>query len=161
MKQDRFLMVILGFIGLLVVTAVVLFFVRQEPQEYGAEDTPEGVLRNYILALQKGDYQRAYGYLQDADNKPDFATFQQSFLKYELNVDPTGVQLGEVVISGENARVDVTIIHTSNDPFNRTWDETATAMLVLQSGEWRILSMSYPYWGWDWYVKLSSPRTVP
>ena len=37
MKQDRFLMIILGVIGLLVILAIVLFFVRQEPQEYGLD----------------------------------------------------------------------------------------------------------------------------
>ena len=59
MKQDRFLIVILGFILFLVVIAVGLFFIRQEPQTYGPEDSPEGVVRNFVLALQADDYSRA------------------------------------------------------------------------------------------------------
>ena len=55
MKNDRFLVGIISFIGLLMVLAVVLFFVRQEPQDYGPEDSPQGVVRNYVLALQGGD----------------------------------------------------------------------------------------------------------
>ncbi len=51
MKQDRFLMGILIFIIVLVVAALVLFFVRNEKPIYGAEDKPEGVLYNYALAL--------------------------------------------------------------------------------------------------------------
>jgi hypothetical protein len=161
MKQDRFLMIILGVIGFLVVVAVGLFFLRREPQDYGAEDSPDGVVRNYVLALQKGDYQRAYGYLQDAKDKPELTTFQQSLLKNEMEISRAAVQLGKVNIAGDNARVDITIIHSSNDPFDRTWDENTTALLTLQDGEWRIISMAYPYWGWDWYVKVSSPRTIP
>jgi len=153
MKQDRFLIVILGFIIFLVVIAVGLFFIRQEPQDYGPEDSPEGVARNFVLALQTGDYQRAYSYLQDASEKPDFATFQQALLRNEPQIISTGVQLGEVEILGDNARVDVTIIHSSPDPFDRTWDENATSLLSLQGDEWKITSMPYPYWGWDWYIK--------
>jgi len=153
MKQDRFLMVILGVIGLSVVMAVVLFFVRQEPQDFGLEDTPDGVVRNYVLALHKGDYERAYGYLQDGDYKPDFAAFQQAFLQYEMDITRTAVQLNKTDITENNARVEVTIIHGNNDPFGRTWDENGIVLLNRQDGEWRIVSMPYPYWGWDWYIK--------
>lgn len=150
MKGDRFLAIILTVIGLLVVLAVVLFFVRQDPQEYGPDDVPEGVVRNYVLALQSGDYQRAYGYLQADQHKPDFTQFQQVLLQNRMEIPPA-VQLGNVDIIGSNAHVNLTVIHIQNEPFDRTWDETTTALLVLQDGEWRIASMPYPYWGWDWY----------
>jgi hypothetical protein len=153
MKQDRFLMIILGVIGLLVIFSVVLFFIRQEPQDYGFEDTPEGVVRNYLLALQKGDYHRAYAYLQDDENKPEFNEFQQSNLQVQEEISRTAVQLGEVEITGDQARVDLTIIHTNNGPFNRSWDQAGTALLTRQKGEWRIVNMPYPYWGWEWYIK--------
>jgi hypothetical protein len=153
MKQDRFLMIILGVIGLLVISSVVLFFIRQEPQDYGLEDTPEGVVRNYILALQKGDHHRAYAYLQDDENKPAFTEFQQSNLQVQEEISRTAVQLGEVEITGDQARVGLTIIHTNGGPFNRSWDQVGTALLTLQKGEWRIINMPYPYWGWEWYIK--------
>jgi hypothetical protein len=153
MKQDRFLVVILGLIIFLVVIAVGLFFIRKEPQNYGPEDSPGGVVRNFMLALQAGDYQRAYSYLQDGSKKPTFSTFQQSLLKNETQFIATGVQLGEVEIFGDNARVDITIIHNSTDPFDRTWEESATVLLTLQDGKWVITSMPYPYWGWDWYIE--------
>ena len=71
MRGDRFLLAILIAIGVLVVLAVVLFYTQGGINDYGLEDTPQGVLRNYILALEKGDYQRAYSYLHDAQGKPD------------------------------------------------------------------------------------------
>lgn len=151
MKADRFLRAILIAIGLLIVLSLVLFFVRQSPQEYGPDDSPEGVVRNYTLALQEGDYQRAYGYLQDAQYKPDFTQFQQALLRNKTENLPAAVQLGDVEITGNNAHVNLTVIHAQNGPLNRTWDETTTALLVLQDGVWRIVSMPYPYWGWEWY----------
>ena len=65
MKQDRFLVGILIFIGVLVVVALALFFIRQDNQVYVADDTPDNIVRNYALALQKQDFQRAYTYLAD------------------------------------------------------------------------------------------------
>lgn len=152
MKNDRFLVVIISFIGLLVVLAVILYFVRQEPQDYGPEDSPQGVVRNYVLALQDGDYQRAYGYLQENENKPDFSTFQQMTLQNEIGTAPVAVQLGETQITADHARVGLTLIHFNADPLSRSWDESSAALLTLQDGNWRIASMPYPYWGWDWYT---------
>jgi hypothetical protein len=152
MKNDRFLIVILGCISLFVVLALVLFLVRKQPQGYGPEDSPEGVVNNYVLALQEGDYQRAYGYLQEGDRKPDFALFQQVTLQNEIANSPVAVQLGQVQINGDFARVAITITHFRNDPFDRSWDETSAAVLTFQEGVWRITSMPYPYWGWDWYA---------
>ena len=153
MKQDRFLMVILGFIGLMVVVALVLFFVRQEPQNYVPEDNPEGVLRNYIMALQKGDYKRAYGYLWEAEYKPQFTTFHQTMVDSGMSVAQSGVQIGDLNVVGDEVSVNLTIIHNSDTPFDRGWNETSSALLIRQDGQWKIMSMPYPYWGWEWYVE--------
>ena len=69
MKQDRFLVGILIFIGLLVVAALALFFIRKDTQVYAADDTPDHIVPNYVLAVQKQDFQRAYNYLADKRRK--------------------------------------------------------------------------------------------
>ncbi len=152
MKQDRFLLGILIFIGLLIVAALTLFFVRQDTQTYGAEDTPEGVIRNYALALQNRDFQRAYGYLAEKENKPTFDYFRQAFLSRQLDVSGTALQVGavEYMDNGE-ALVTVTVLYASTGPFSEGWNSTETATLTLQDGVWKITYMPYPYWGWDWY----------
>lgn len=155
MKNDRFLIVIISFVGFFVVLAVVLYFLRQEPQDYGPEDSPQGVVRNYVLALQGGDYQHAYAYLQESENKPDFSTFQQIILQNETSAATVAVQLGKTHITGDRARVSLILLHFNADPLSRSWDESSAALLILQDGNWRITSMPYPYWGWDWY---SSPK---
>src|SRR5512146_670980 len=79
MRQDRFLMGILIGIGVLIVAALVVFFTRQNQASYVAENTPDGVVHNYVLAILNKDYQKAYGYLADLDHKPTFAEFRQAF----------------------------------------------------------------------------------
>ena len=151
MKQDRFLLVILGFIGLLMIVSVGLFFKRQAPQAYRSEATPEGVIWNYVLAIQNGDYERAFTYLQTADGRPDFNTFQRSLLINASKIAKTAVQTGDAVIRGDTAHLTITIIHTQSGLFDPGWTETGTALLVWQDGQWRIAWMPYPYWGWEWY----------
>jgi hypothetical protein len=152
MKHDRFLLGILVFIGLLVAAALALFFTRRESQNYGAEDTPEGVMRNYVLTLQNHDFERAYGYLADKYNKPTLDNFQQAFLNRQLDISGAAIQIGKVeMVASEQALVDVTIVYAAADPFSPGSSSNMTASLVKQNGAWRISNMPYPYWGWDWY----------
>lgn len=157
MRGDRFLLAILVAIGVLVVLAVVLFYTRGGTGDYGLEDTPEGVLRNYVLALEKGDYQRAYSYLHDTQGKPDFNQFRGAFLNGDLNPSTAAVQIGKARQSGDDVILALAIIHRSNGPFGDTSRQATNALMVLsETGEWKIANFAYPYWGWDWY---SPPRT--
>ncbi|MBI3741335.1 MAG: hypothetical protein HY257_06220 [Chloroflexi bacterium] len=61
-SSDRFLIGIVGGIAILVIAAFVAVLTQPAPG-YRADDSPEGVVNNYLLALQKDDYARAYGYL--------------------------------------------------------------------------------------------------
>jgi len=158
MKHDRFLLGILVFIGLLVIAALTLFFTYHEDQTYGAEDTPEGVIHNYVLALQNYDFERAYGYLADKENKPSLDYFRQAFLNRQLDITSAAIQIGKVEMTGSNqALVDVTVVYAATDPFSSGSSSNMTASLVKQNDAWRISNMPYPYWGWDWY----QPTAVP
>jgi len=160
-RHDRFLIAILVAIVLLVAIALGLFFLRQGDQNYSPEDTPYGVVRNYVLALQKKDYERAYGYLHDAAGKPDLTHFRDAFVSRQLDTSNVAVQVGETNRSGSDAYIDLTIVHTSGGPFGDTWRETASALLTQnEAGEWKITRLPFPYWGWDWYPPAdnSAPR---
>jgi len=162
MKNDRFLTGILIFIALLVIVAVTLFFVRGEQQAYLAEDTPEGVVHNYALALQDSDYERAYGYLADLENKPGYETFRQAFLRKEIDPSMSALQIGEVHLEddGESAWVDVTILYAGSGLFDTGWSSSDRGTLIQQEGAWKISYLPYPYWGWDWYtdpIEIKSP----
>jgi hypothetical protein len=158
MKQDRFLMGILSFIGLLVVAALVLFFVRNEKPAYGPEDKPEGVLYNYAVALQLHDYERAYVYLAEKDNKPTYNTFHQAFLTRQLDTSTSALQIGNVqMLENGEAWVNVTIQYAGSGLFNNGWSSNDKGTLTRQNGAWKITFLPNPYWGWDWY----QPTPVP
>ncbi|MGE5139312.1 MAG: hypothetical protein ACM3JD_07620 [Rudaea sp.] len=61
-SADRFLLGIVAAIVLLVALAFALVRLRPQPG-YVSEGQPEGVVQNYILAMQQQDLARAYGYL--------------------------------------------------------------------------------------------------
>jgi hypothetical protein len=150
MKQDRFLYIILGVIGALVVVALVLFFVRRGMQKYGPEDSPNGVANNYVLALQMGDFQRAYSYLAEGSGKPTELTFQQEFASRQLDISSASIQIDPAVIVGDTASIPVTLLNNSG-LFGETFPNVQNGTLVRQGGAWKINSLPNPYWGYDWY----------
>ena len=94
MKQDRFLTGILIGIAVLIAAALAVFFARQNQATYISDQTPDGVVHDYVVAVLKKDYQKAYGYLADLDNKPTYDEFRQAFAVGRLNP----VIVGEVVL---------------------------------------------------------------
>jgi hypothetical protein len=154
MKQDRFLTGILVGIAVLVVVALVVFFVRRDTQSYVSEDTPEGVVHNYVLALLNDDYKKAYGYLADLEDKPTYEQFRDTFIKGMVNPNNSGVEVGTSQINGDTASVEVTMIYNPSDPFSTGYRDVQRAILVRQGKAWKLSSMPYYFWGYNWYQKL-------
>lgn len=152
MKQDRFLTGILIGIVLLMIAALAVFFTRQGKQTYVSDQTPEGVVHNYVLAVLNKDYQKAYGYLADLDNKPTFNEFRQAFAVGRLNPANNGIKIGKADVTGDDASVEVSMVYTPGDPFSTGYSNVGSAQLVRQSGEWKISSMpAYNLWDYSWY----------
>lgn len=149
-KQDRFLMGILIGIAVLVVASVGLFLFRQESQSYLPEDTPEAVVHNYVLALHRHDFDRAYGYLAEKEKRPDLDAFRRSFLSGQLNVDQAAIEVGKAERFDGQAVVQVRVLYVSDVPFSSDVGFPGTATLVLQDGQWRITEMPYPYYPPEW-----------
>lgn len=162
MKQDRFLFGILIFIIVLVAVALGLFYSRQDMQTYGPEDTPEGVVRNYVIAVQNMDFERAYNYLATKDAKPSYDDFRKAFLNRELDTSNAAVQIGSTrTISENEVVVDITLVYSSRDPFSNSWSDYQRASLAKQEGSWKLSNMPYPYWGWEWYSNTPIPVKIP
>lgn len=161
MKQDRFLQSILIGIIAIAVLAVGLFFLRKGQVEYSSEKTPGAVIQNYTLALLNKEYDRAYGYLSDEKYKPDANKFRQAFLSKQSDPASASLRVGDVREDGEHAYVTVTLIHSSQGLFEDVYRDVQNAELVRQSGEWKIRSMPYPYWNFDWYQSSIDTKPVP
>lgn len=152
MKQDRFLTGILVGIAVLVVVALVAFFIRKDTQSYVSDDVPEGVVHNYVLAVLNGDYEKAYGYLADLDNKPTYEQFRNAFIQGTVNPNNSAVDVGNSEISGDTASVEVALIYNPSDPFSTGYRDVQRAVLVEDGGAWKLSSMpTYYYWDYGWY----------
>jgi hypothetical protein len=157
MKQDRFLTGILVGIAVLVVIALAVFFIRKDKQSYISEDAPEGVVHNYVLAVLNKDYQKAYSYLADLENKPTYEQFRDSFLKGMINPNNSAVDVGKSEISGDTASVEVAMIYSQSDPFSTGYRDVQMAILVKQSNGWKLSSMPYYYfWDGTWYPQATA-----
>jgi len=152
MKQDRFLTGILVGIAVLVVVALAVFFIRKDAQSYVSEDAPEGVVHNYVLAVLNGDYEKAYGYLAELENKPTYEQFRDAFIKGMVNPNNSAVDIGKSEINNDTASVEVSMIYNPSDPFSTGYRDVQRAILVQQGGAWKLSSMpSYYYWDYSWY----------
>ncbi len=152
MKTDRFLWATLIAIALLVIASLALFFLRRENQAYSLEETPQAAVRNYVLALEKRDYRRAYDLLQDAPGKPSFERFQQDFLTRIIEPSRAALAIRETNISDGQAVVELVVIFSGGGLFADTYRQIESALLVRdQAGKWKISRMPYPFWGYDWY----------
>ena len=155
MKQDRFLTGILIGIGVLVVLALAVFFSRKDTQTYISEDAPEGVVHNYVVALLNKDYEKAYGYLADLDNKPAYDDFRLAFLNGGVNPNGAAIDIGKSDISNDEASVEVAMIYNPSDPFSTGYRDVQRAVLVKQNGAWKISSMpTYYFWDYNWYQEV-------
>lgn len=161
MKQDRFLTGILIGIAVLIVIALTLFFTRQDTQEYMTDDTPEGVVHNYMLAIFDRDFEKAYGYLAEKEYKPTFNQFRDAYLYNYIYPENVGAEIGEANIYQDAATVQVFIYYNPSDPFSTGYRNTELANLVLQDGKWKITQMPYNFWYYDWYQESMNPVKAP
>jgi hypothetical protein len=152
MKQDRFLIGILAGIVVLIAAALIVFFTRQDRASYAPEQAPEGVVHNYVLAVLNKDYEKAYGYLAELENKPTFAQFRQAFAVGRLIPGSSGVKIGSSEVTGDSASVEVSMVYTPGDPFSTGSENLGSAQLVRENGDWKISSMpTYNFWDFGWY----------
>lgn len=157
MRQDRFLIGILAGIGILVVLSIALFFVRRGTLEYVSEDTPEGVVRNYIVAIKKGEYERAYQYLAVTTSPIEKLSFSQTFTTQGSAIASTGVEVGQSTIDGAQAVVQVTLLHGDGELFGNIYREQQSAELTQAGGVWKIKTMPYPFWNFGWSTTPAKP----
>ena len=161
MKQDRFLTAILVGIGVLVVIALAVFFLRQNSQSYISEEAPEGVVHNYVLAVLNDDYEKAYGYLADLDHKPTYEQFRDAFLTGAVNPNNSAVDIGNSEINADTASVEVALIYNPSDPFSTGYRDVQRAVLVSQGGAWKLSSMpGYYFWDYNWYPQVEATPTI-
>lgn len=157
MKQDRFLTGILLGIAVLILVALAVFFTRKDDLVYVDESTPQGVVQNYIVAVQKRDYEKAYTYLADLENKPSYQQFREAFFNNYISPSGVGVEIMQTETSADLATVRLSIIYNQRDPFASSSRYVENARLARQAGAWKIQQMPYQLWAYDWYQPTPAP----
>jgi len=157
MKKDRFLMGMVIGIGVVVVLAVGLFIARQGQVEYLSADTPNSVVHNFILALTRSDYERAYTYLAEKPNKPTPNQFRQDLTSSPPGFNQTSLSIGETLVDADFATVQLLLSQSYGGPFTERTRYTDTARLERQAGSWKLVSMPYPFWSFNWFVEQPKP----
>jgi hypothetical protein len=157
MKTDRFLTAIIAGIGILAVLALVLFFTRRENTPSVPDGTPEGAVLAYVNAIQNREWETAYDYLADQENKPGLDRFRQVALSEQIGERSSGVEIRSVEVNGDRADVELAVVNVSGGLFSDVYRNTGVAVLIRQGGGWKISEMPYPFWSYNWY----QPESVP
>lgn len=126
-------------VGLLVVVAVVLTFVKSTELD---PDTPEGVVQLYLQAVVEGRHSVARSYLSDRlQDQCD-----SSFPRY-VSRNAYRLEWIDTVVDGSEARVDVLVEEDDFGVFGSYYDFHAGFTLQESADGWRITDQEWPWYG--------------
>ena len=153
---DKFLIGIVASIVILVVVVFLVVLLRPEP-EYRDEDIPEAVVHNYLLALQKGEYERALDNLSSSVNHApkDVNEFVEDIdgCSYRFRGLDRDISLiiDSTDIKGDRAEVQIKqTIFYSGDMFGSNLHESEFEMtLKQQKNTWKLITGDR-YWCSCW-----------
>ena len=156
-SSDKMLVGIVVGILLLVVVALVATLSRS-PVEYLPAEDPGATVHNYLLALEKGDFERAYRYIS-----PSLTCYPSSLSDFTADVRRNSWAFGrdgearswaieDAIVLGDEATVGVAEtrfrdrgLFESNQSFSRF-----SVTLVLEDDEWRIMDSDRFFARSDW-----------
>ena len=151
MQSSRLANIIVSVVAIVLLTFLVMLFINQNQAEYLPEDQPNNIVNNYILSLVKSDYKKAYSYLADVTDKPNFTVFQNGISQNKKEINNANITIGEIIQEGQSATVQINIrqnyeksLLTDPDLYNEY------AQLLLENDVWKITSMPEPFWSEEW-----------
>lgn len=150
--SNRWLIVFIAGIAVLVVATVALVLSARSGISLLPENTPEGVVQRFLMAIQDNNYEKAYGYLSLTDDKGAKIAYDQwlATKPYPYRSSPSSwkATLGKTMVTGERATVEVTVdVFRPSGPFGNAVQSQQVLFQLIRSGEsWLITSPSYLYW---------------
>jgi hypothetical protein len=136
-------------IGVLVIVAVVLVLTMPTPEtRLLPEDTPEGIVQRYFLALEAEDYVTAYSYLSPPPSeKIPYEDWRGPAVSSEEKPE-WKVTLGKSAVKDSEATVDVVVdIFRPGGPFqNPVRTQHVTFFLNKEGTSWKISSPWDVWW---------------
>ncbi|WP_287907085.1 hypothetical protein [Chloroflexus sp.] len=156
-SSDRFLLGIIGGTVVLVVVALVMVLTRSTP-DYRPDNEPSAVVFNYLLAIQRGDYERAYTYLSPTlPGYPSSVQKMRSDLSWLSNSnEEVSFAIADTKINGDQATVTVRETRFYRGGLIGGSQTTSTFTMDLQRNAdgWQLIgSTSWEMWSSCWSQK--------
>lgn len=137
-------------IGVLVIATVVLVLTIGSPSDESllSEDTPEGTVQRFLLALRDGDYLAAEDYLSPSDDDRTELKFLRNRALDSSESPGWKATLGNTIIKDDEASVGVIIdIFRPRGPFeNAVNTQQTTFFLIKEDDSWKITSPVNIWW---------------
>jgi hypothetical protein len=154
MNSSRVWLIIFAIVVsiLLITTVSLVLLTKGNEVAILPEDSPQGIVQRYLIALQEKNFQKAYSYLS-FDPSEKIKTYND-WLRMVIgepqisNQSAWKAALGKTTQNGDNATVEV-IIDTfrPGGPFE---DPVRSQPIIFQlstiNGKWLIISPTYIYW---------------
>jgi hypothetical protein len=154
-SSDRFLAgIVAGVLALLILSFGIAFL--RPPPGYQPEDTPEGVVHNYLLAIKEKDYATAYGYL--SPSLPGYPQTQADFTRQVINNSwsfggdrSSTFEIVSSRVTGASAFIEVSelIFRSGGLLSSSEYSNVINFDLVQTNGAWKINHAS-SYWHYCW-----------
>jgi hypothetical protein len=151
-SSRRWLIIFASVIVVLVLATILLVFLTGENEAtLLPEDTPEGVVQRYLIAIQERNYREAFDYLSfdPSENIKSYDDWVRMIVGPRITDGATWkATLGQTIQNGDNATVQV-IIETlrPGGPFdNPVRSQQMSFQLKRIDGQWLITSPTYIFW---------------
>jgi hypothetical protein len=154
-SSSRWLLIFGAAIGVLVIVAIALVFTMARPgsEPLLPEDTPEGTVQRYLLAIQDADYMTAYSYLSfPPDKQVSYEAWKARATGYK---EEHGIKVTfeESTVTGNEATVYVIFdVFRADEPFENlpfedpVYTRHCTFSLKREGTSWKITSPTYVNW---------------
>ena len=154
MNSSRRWLIIFAIVTSILVIATVSLVLLTKGNEVALlpEDTPQGIVQRYLIAVQEKNYQKAYNYLS-FDPSQKIKTYND-WLRMVIGEPQISNQaawkatLSKTTQNGDNATVEVTIdTFRPSGPFEDPLRSQQTIFQLIKiDGKWLITSPTYIYW---------------
>ena len=151
-SSNRWLIAFVVSIAVLVFATIALVLSARPGVSLLPENTPEGAVQRFLMAVQDNNYEKAYSYLSLTDEKGAKISYEQwlTTKPYPYGSSPSSWKaiLGKTTVTGERANVEVTVdVFRPSGPFGNAVQSQQVLFQLARSGEsWLITSPPYLYW---------------
>ena len=150
MQSNKLLLVSGIVIGIMVLVAIILVIALSGERQAALlpEDSPEGTVQRYFLALQEEDYTKAYSFITPPeDGKMPYDAWRSSYYR-SSEKSVWKATIGKAKIAGNDATVEVIIdIFRPHGPFSEPVNTNRMNFSLKKDGaKWTIISPFELWW---------------